>query len=427
MLTETQALISGWTINARTLAGVIVAAAIGASTIVFSEPAIADALMAVVIVVLPVLGTVRFGKMALLNFAIWAAVVALGIAASGMSVTLDTAIKHQLVTLFLAGGAFVLAGYIAADPLPRIMLVFWCYVAACLVATAAALAGYFNLVPSAFDLFTNYGRARGTFKDPNVYGAALGPAITFAVWIMLREPAKRAYVAAFIVLPLVIGLLLSFSRGAWISAIISVAILGVLTMLTSRRKTDFHRLGVVSIAGVVAAALALFAVLQVEQVRSLFSERASLDQSYDAGPEGRFGGQEKARNLILENPFGIGTHTFREKYHHEEPHNVYLSQFLNAGWLGGMLYAISVLATVVIGLRAARFNGALQGGFVVAGAAFAGVAFEGFVIDSDHWRHFFIVMACVWGLADARAPDIDPSRRRDDPVDEAFDEAAAQA
>lgn len=407
-----------WTVNAHSLAAVIVAAAIGASSIVFSEPAIADALMAVVIIVVPVLGTLRFGKMALVNFAMWALLVALGLAAAGMSVTFDTAVQHQLVTLFLAGGAFVLAGYISDDPMPRIMLIFWSYVAACLVATVAALAGYFGVVPSAYDLFTNYGRARGTFKDPNVYGAALGPAITFAVWIMLREPAKRAAIAAFVLLPLVIGLLVSFSRGAWVSAVLSVAILGVLTLLTSRRKTDFQRLGVVGIAGIMAAAVAVFAVLQVEQVRSLFSERASLDQSYDVGPEGRFGGQEKARNLILQNPFGIGTHSFRDKYHHEEPHNVYLTQFLNAGWLGGMLYAISVLTTVVVGLRAARYNGALQGGFVVAGAAFAGVAFEGFVIDSDHWRHFFILMACVWGLADARAPAIDPSRRRDDPVDE---------
>ncbi|MEQ1651431.1 MAG: O-antigen ligase family protein [Hyphomicrobium sp.] len=405
--------------NARSLAAVVVAAAIGASSIVFSEPAIADALMAVVIIVVPVLGTLRFGKMALVNFAMWALLVALGLAAAGMSVTFDTAVKHQLVTLFLAGGAFILAGYIADDPMPRIMMIFWCYVAACLVATVAALAGYFGVAPSAYDLFTNYGRARGTFKDPNVYGAALGPAITFAVWIMLREPAKRAAVAAFVLLPLVIGLLVSFSRGAWISAILSVAILGALTLLTSRRKTDFQRMGVVGIAGVMAAAIAVFAVLQVEQVRSLFSERASLDQSYDVGPEGRFGGQEKARNLILQNPFGIGTHSFRDKYHHEEPHNVYLTQFLNAGWLGGMLYAISVLTTVVVGLRAARYNGALQGGFVVAGAAFAGVAFEGFVIDSDHWRHFFILMACVWGLADARPPAIDPSRRHDDPVEDA--------
>ena len=123
-----------------------------------------------------------------------------------------------------------------------------------------------------------------------------------------------------------------------------------------------------------------------------------------------------ARALILENPLGIGTHTFREKYHHEEPHNVYLTQFLNAGWLGGLIYAVSVMTTLIVGLRASLMNGVLQGGFLVATAAFAGLAFEGFVIDTDHWRHFFILMACIWGLADAAPPIIDPSRRRDDPL-----------
>ena len=413
----------GLRISARGLAAAVVAAAIALSSIVFSEPAIADAMMIAVMVTVPVLGVARFGRTAVINLVIWAALVAFGLAAAGVSVTVDTAIKHQLVTLFLAGGAFVLAGYIAADPVPRITLVFWCYVIACLIATVAALAGYFGIVPSAYDLFTNYGRARGTFKDPNVYGAALGPAITFAAWIMLREPVKRAYVAGFIALPLIIGLLVCFSRGAWISTALSLAILAVLTTLTSRRKTDLSRLTVVGAASIGVVVVALFAILQVEQVRSLLTERASMDQSYDVGPEGRFGGQQKARNLILENPFGIGTHTFRDKYHHEEPHNVYLSQFLNAGWIGGMLYALSVIVTVVIGIRGAMRNGALQGGFMVAGAAFAGVAFEGFVIDSDHWRHFFILMGCVWGLADAQEPDIDPSRRRDDPPAEGAAEA----
>jgi O-antigen ligase len=420
MLTRVQSGFSEWgevRISARLIAAVLVSAAMVFSSIVFSEPAVADALMIGVLVVLPVLGVIRPGKVGIANFAMWAVLVALGLAAAGVSATFDTAVKHQLVTLFLAGGAFVLAGYIAADPEPRITLILWSYVVACLLATVAALVGYFEIVPSAYDLFTNYGRARGTFKDPNVYSAALAPAITFAAWIMLREPAKRAYVAGLVALPLIIGLLLSFSRGAWISTALSLAILGVLTTLTSRRKTDLQRLSFVGIAGIVVAVLALFSVMQVEKVRNLLGQRASMDQSYDVGPEGRFGGQQKARNLILENPFGIGTHTFRDKYHHEEPHNVYLSQFLNAGWLGGLLYMVSVFATVVVGLRGACRHGALQGGFVVAGAAFAGVAFEGFVIDSDHWRHFFILMACVWGLADAHPPEIDPARRRNDPVD----------
>lgn len=403
-----------WTVSAGTLAAVAVAGAMGTSTIVFSEPAVADVLMAAVIVGLPVLGVVRFGPVAILNLALWLVVVACGLAACAFSTTLSTAVTHQLVTLFLVLGAFVLAGYIAADPEPRFRLVMTFYVAACLVAAAAALVGYFSVIPSAYDLFTAYGRARGTFKDPNVLGAALAPAIVFLAWVTLRQPLRYAVIAAAVGLPLCLALLLSFSRGAWASTALSLLIAVWLALVTTRRANDHRRFLAVAAIGTAVLVATLGAALQLDAVRGLFEERASLEQSYDEGPEGRFGGQVKAVRLILENPFGIGTHTFRDTYHDEEAHNVYLSQFLNAGWIGGTLYIVSVLGTLGAGLYAARRRTALQGPLIVATASFAGVAFEGFVIDTDHWRHFFILMALVWGLADAAAPETSPERRRHD-------------
>ena len=35
----------------------------------------------------------------------------------------------------------------------------------------------------------------------------------------------------------------------------------------------------------------------------------------------------------------------------------------------------------------------------IAFAAFVGNALEGAIIDSDHWRHFYLLMTIVWGLA----------------------------
>ena len=84
------------------------------------------------------------------------------------------------------------------------------------------------------------------------------------------------------------------------------------------------------------------------------------------------------------------------------------------GWLGGTLYIVSVLGTLAAGFYAARRRTALQGPLIVASAAFAGVALEGLVIDTDHWRHFFLLMALVWGLADAEAPVHAPERRLHD-------------
>ncbi len=59
--------------------------------------------------------------------------------------------------------------------------------------------------------------------------------------------------------------------------------------------------------------------------------------------------------------------------------------------------------------------GPLQGFFVISTAAFVGLVVEDLVIDSDHWRHFFIFMGLVWGFGDARQVSVDrSSRRRDD-------------
>lgn len=402
------------TVSAATLAAIAVALAMGTSSIVFSEPAVADILMAAVIVGLPLLGVTRFGPMSILNLTLWLVVVALGFAACSVATTFDTAVTHQAVTLFLALGAFVLAGYIAADPVPRFRLVMICYVAGCLLAAAAAIAGYFQIIPSAYDLFTNYGRARGTFKDPNVLGAALAPAIVFVTWVALRSPPRKALLAAVVGLPLVIALLLTFSRGAWASAALSILLVAWLALVCTRRSVDYRRFIAVSALGTALLTAAIGSALELEAVEGLFEQRASLDQSYDEGPDGRFGGQAKAVTLILEHPFGIGTHTFRDAYHPEEAHNVYLSQFLNAGWVGGLLYLISVFGTLVAGLYAIRRRTALQGPLIIATAAFVGLVFEGFVIDSDHWRHFFIVMALIWGLVDAEPPVADPRRRSDD-------------
>lgn len=60
-------------------------------------------------------------------------------------------------------------------------------------------------------------------------------------------------------------------------------------VVRSRRRADFYRLGTAGLLGAIGLAASLMLVMQIEQVRSLLEQRASLDQSYDVGPEGRFG------------------------------------------------------------------------------------------------------------------------------------------
>ena len=133
------------------------------------------------------------------------------------------------------------------------------------------------------------------------------------------------------------------------------------------------------------------------------AERSSLSQGYDLGPEGRFGGQAKAKSLILDNPFGIGATQFGSLHHHEDVHNVFLSMFLNAGWLGGTLYCVVVGLTLLAGIAHLARATACRPLFIIAFTALAATIAEGVVIDTDHWRHFYVLAAIVWGLMCAPA------------------------
>lgn len=272
---------------------------------------------------------------------------------------------------------------------------------AALLACAAGLIGYFALLPGA-DIFTKFGRATGTFKDPNVFGPFLVPALLYAVHRALERPLRRSFTPLAIAGFLALGVFLSFSRGAWINLVVALGVFLLLSFLTA---ADNARRQKIAFLGMFAAALVAIIVagaLQVERVANLVTERASVSQSYDVGPEGRFGGQEKAVGLILENPMGIGAGQFSLIHHHEEVHNVYLSMTLNAGWIGAGLYIIAVLATLGFGFYTALTRRCPAHSFLlIATAAFAANAFEGIVIDTDHWRHFYLLMAMVWGVATA--------------------------
>jgi O-antigen ligase len=236
----------------------------------------------------------------------------------------------------------------------------------------------------------------------------------YALHQCLTRPLHRIAVPATIMLFLGFAILLSFSRGAWFNLVVAVAIYGYCSFICAPTHRQRLKMVAVGLVGAALVAGGLLAATQSEAVGRLLEERAQLSQSYDEGPEGRFGGHEKAKRLIIDNPLGIGAGTFTEVYHHEDVHNVYLSMFLNAGWLGGLLFILMCGLTTLYGLRHAFKRTASQALFLIAFAAFVGNVVEGFVIDIDHWRHFYLEMALVWGLmlGDRRVATLQAAPRR---------------
>ncbi|MEO1695133.1 MAG: O-antigen ligase family protein, partial [Pseudomonadota bacterium] len=381
------------------LASLMVGLALILSSFVLFEPAPVDAVLFGLIIALPLLAQTRPGPISGLICALWIAIVALGFIAAPLSSEFQNAIKHLVITLYLAVAAYVLAGYISAKPVERIALFMRAYTLGCLIASGLALIGFFSLLPGAYDLFTNFGRAKGPFKDPNVLGAAIAPAFVWLTWKALTSPPRQATWALAGASFIGLAILLSFSRGAWASVVVSFAFLAIFLMAGATTPRKQVRLLAAVAAAAILLPLTLMVALQFEAVQTLAEVRFRLDQSYDSGPEGRFGGQAKAVDLILSNPFGIGVFGFT-RYHAEEPHNVYLLQFLNGGWLGGAFYIIAIALTLAAGLTVAMRPGPLQVPQILMVSAFLGMVAEGFIIDTDHWRHFFIIQAGVVGLAD---------------------------
>jgi len=316
--------------------------------------------------------------------------------------------KYTFVTLYLAAGAVFFACLTATRPTWLMAVLVPGLTLAALVTALAGIAGVLALHPAAAELFTEFGRAKGLFKDANVMGPFLILPIMFGLHRMITRPLSRIWPWAGIVGILVLAVFLSFSRGAWAHLAISATAymaLFILTAPSARSRARALLMGAVALGFVVVG---LGTALGLGKVGTLFEERATLTQAYDTGATGRFAGQRKALGLAAENPLGLGAGEFAFVIHGADVHNVYLNAFNNGGWLGGFAYLGLVGATILVGFRAVFRRSGIQPILIPVFATFLGLALEGLIIDTDHWRHFYLLVGLIWGLAAIKPAPVTP-------------------
>ena len=364
------------------------------SSLAFIEPSPHDGLM-LVLLVMCVAARVPFDrKLAplLVLLMIWLIGGCLSLIQVGDQ---QQTIQYVGTSFYLCLAAVMFACLFGTGDLVRLAILRRAYLFAALIATTAGYIGFFHLMPGS-DRFLFNERVSATFKDPNVYG----PFLIFPLLMLMTALMTRGIriLNLALVAFLLGGLFLSFSRGAWMHFGVSAAV--AIVILVAAAPDPRLRARILLIAGIaiVGTALLVAALMSVDTVRDLFLERAKAIQPYEIGPGGRFWEQKLALGVILDHPNGMGPFEFSRVFGMQQ-HDVYMQGFLVYGWLGGAAYLTLVAVTLGVGLAVVRVPTPWQNYLIVAYATFVGEAVEGFIVDTDHWRHFFLLLGLIWGLA----------------------------
>ena len=308
-------------------------------------------------------------------------------------------VMFTIISYYMAVTGMFFCFLVTTETNTRMAIIRNGYVVAAVIASILGILGYFDVAGLAAEFATN-GRVNSTFKDPNVFAPFLIPPLIFLAQDLMLRRSRRPLFALIAMLVIALALFLAFSRGAWGNAVLSGILLVVLTLLLAPTPALRQRVILVSISGALLFGIGTVAALQVPAINRIFEVRASLNQSYDVGETGRFGNQVASLPIILTQPQGMNPRHFRYIFG-QDPHNVFLNAFASYGWLGGFSFFTLVVMTFWAGWRAIRVNTPWQHHAIAVYCPLVAVLLQGIQIDTDHWRHLYLLLGCMWGLLGA--------------------------
>ncbi|SIP95685.1 O-antigen ligase [Rhizobium sp. RU20A] len=309
---------------------------------------------------------------------------------------LDAGPMYVAVSAFLALTSVFYAAIIE-ERHERLALIFRAWVAAAVITAMLGILGYFGLIPGGA-AFTRYDRAMGAFQDPNVFGPFLVPPSLFLIRGLLTDRLSRAPLKVAGLLITTLGIFLSFSRAAW--GLYALCVVALVLIMVIKERSGAFRLKVLmlTLSGFLGLIVTLGIALETPQVSAMLSQRTQLVQSYDGGHLGRFERHRIGFLMAMEKPLGIGPMEF-SKIFPEDEHNIWLKSLTSYGWLGFLCYFTLIIWSVSMGFRFLLLDRPWQPYLMIAWISLVGHTCIGFVIDTDHWRHFYMLLGILWGTA----------------------------
>ncbi|MGZ5310189.1 MAG: O-antigen ligase family protein [Solirubrobacterales bacterium] len=370
------------------------AAALGFSllAVVMVEPAPPDVVFAIVIALALVTGRFYLSAVPMPILALLIGFLALNLISVVEVIEPGRAVVFLAITIYLVAFGIWVAGFVRAASRARLVLLAYLLAAV----TSAALGSLALLVPypgSEIFLLDGCCRAKGLFQDSNVYGPFLIP----AALILLQETIEPRLVRLarpwklLLLVILMTGVMLSFSRGAWIN--LAVGLLVMVLVLVLRRGGAKRGIAVLA---VVATAIGAVAVVVVAGGSLDFLQQRTGVQSYDVE---RIGAQRTGVELASEHPFGVGPGQF-EELSPVATHSTYVRVLAEQGVLGFFGFLAVMLATLLFAVRnAARGISTYGIGSAALLAAWCGLLVNSLAVDTLHWRHLWLVAALIWVAA----------------------------
>jgi O-antigen ligase len=308
------------------------------------------------------------------------------------------AVRFFAITAYLIALAVWLTGYTRSHRRMRgiVAAYVWGAVAMAAVSSLALMVGFPG---DQVFLFADT-RAQGLFKDPNVFGPFLVPAMLILIEELFTPRLLRGgrLVRCLALAVVTLGVLVSFSRAAWLNAVVAVAALFLVQAL--RRGGARRALALTSVLAVLGSLLVLYVAITGSS--DFIANRAQL-QSYDVD---RFGAQRAGLGLVEQHPLGTGPGQF-DHWTVTDAHSIYVRSLAEQGILGFLVIVLLLLVTLFLALRnvvSGRDTYGLGSGVLLA--AWCGLLANGLFVDTLHWRHFWIVAALVWVGATAKSvPD----------------------
>src|SRR5581483_8339716 len=378
---------AGWLSVARPLAAFSLGFAL--LGIVLVEPAPVDVVFGLLIASTYVLRNVRplvpsFVALPLAGYAL------LTLTSMLNATSLSRAIQFEAITLYM----IILAVWLSwafKNPVWVTTAMRVYLIVAVFSAILAPVALYLPIPGSLKSILTFGGlRAKGLFKDPNVYSPFLVPAA-----IILREELtgrklltwRRSVIAGALAL-VSLAIAVAYSRAGWLNLVLGVATL----IVVQAARSGGLRKAAKSAAMIVAGLAIGFAFLSATGSLTFLHQRSTL-QSYD---QQRFANQDNAINDATRHVFGFGPGQ-SEVLLPLSAHETYVRAAFEEGLLGVATILMMFVGTLMCALVLVRRQRYVHGiGTASLLGIWLGQTVNGFFVDTIHWRHLWIFAALIW-------------------------------